>query len=129
MTGLPTASMRVHAGWITGWVIAVLSIAAAVVIVFGLLRAIMERRRPQVVINDVELDEGVPAEAVAGLSQHLREAVRRALRWQGDDARQTQIEPLEEDIQAGLVTVHGATTMKMTVSDLVRTTGNSMSAL
>src|SRR5258708_32531168 len=99
MTGMLAAGLRVQAGVITGWFIAVLSIATAIVIVFGLLRAMMERRRPQVVINDVELDEGVPAEAVAGLSQHLRETVRRALRWQGDDARQTQIDTLEEDIK------------------------------
>jgi hypothetical protein len=129
MTGILAAGLRVEAGVITGWVIAMLSIVTAIVIIFGVLRAIMERRRPQVVVNDVELDEGVPAESVAGLSQQLRQAVRRALRWQGDDARQAEIDTLEEDIQARLVTVHGAAMMQMIVADLVHTTGNSISAL
>ena len=87
------------------------------------------RLHPQVVIPDVELDKSIPAEAAAGLSRQLRDTVRRILRRQGDDARQAEMETLEEDIAAGLVTVHGATTLKTTVAELDRTTADSMSTL
>lgn len=129
MTGMLTASVRIRAETITGWVIAVLGIATVIMIAFGWLRVLAQRRRPQVVINDVELGEDVPAEVAAGLSLQLRQMMRRALHRQDDDARQSAMETLDDDIAAGLVTVHGATTMKTTVEDLDRTTQDSMSSL
>ncbi len=117
------------AGVITGWVVAVLVLAATVAAVLGLARAWLGRRRPQVVIHNVELDEGVPAEAAAGLSRQLREHVRRELRQQSGDATHAQMETVEEDIAAGLVTVRGGTVRMTAVGELERTTSDSMAAL
>src|SRR5258708_38777726 len=124
-----TLNLRAMAGVITAWVVAVLIVAATVVAVLGLARAWLERRRPQVVIHNVELDEGVPAEAAAGLSRQLREKVRRELRQQSGDATHAQMETVEEDIAAGLVTVRGGTVRMTAVGELERTTSDSMAAL
>src|SRR5258708_7734793 len=124
-----TLNLRAMAGVITAWVVAVLIVAATVVAVLGLARAWLERRRPQVVIHNVELDEGVPAEAAAGLSRQLRENVRRELRQQSGDATHAQMETVEEDIAAGLVTVRGGTVRMTAVGELGRTTSDSMAAL
>ncbi len=127
--GALTVNLRAMAGVITGWVVAVLIVAATVVAVLGLARAWLGRRRPQVVIHNVELDEGVPAEAAAGLSRQLREKVRRELRQQSGDATHAQMETVEEDIAAGLVTVRGGTVRMTAVGELERTTSDSMAAL
>jgi len=121
--------MRALAAVITGWVIALLILAAAVLSTVGLVRAWLGRRRPQVVIHNVELEEGVPAEAAAGLSPQLREKVRRELRRQSGDATHAEMETVEEDIAAGLVTVRGGAVKMTAVEDLDRTTSDSMAAL
>src|SRR5215813_4259216 len=69
MLGAMTVKLSDLAGAITGWVVAVLILVAAVIALVGLVRGWLGRRRPQVVIHDVELDEGVPAQAGAGLSR------------------------------------------------------------
>src|SRR5258708_12256822 len=104
-----TLNLRAMAGVITAWVAAVLIVDATVVAVLGLARAWLERRRPQVVIHNVELDEGVPAEAAAGLSRQLRENVRRELRQQSGDATHAQMETVDEDIAPALVPLLRAT--------------------
>jgi tetratricopeptide (TPR) repeat protein len=129
MRGELTVNLRALAAVITGWVVAVLILAAAVVAFLGLVRAWLGRRRPQVVIHDVGLDEGVPAEAAAGLSRQLREKVRRELRRQSGDATHAQMETVEEDIAAGLVTVRGGAVRMTAVGELDRTTSDSMAAL
>jgi tetratricopeptide (TPR) repeat protein len=128
--GATTAvSLRAVASAITGWVVAVLILVAALIGAIGLVRAWFARRRPQVVINNVELDQGVPAEAAAGLSPQLREKVRRELRQQTGDATHAQMETLEEDIAAGLVTVRGGVVRMTAIEELDRTTSDSMAAL
>src|SRR5206468_2173063 len=67
MPGMLTAGLRAPADVITGWVIALLALTAAILVAVGLVRAWLGRRRPQVVIHDVELDHGVPPEAAAWL--------------------------------------------------------------
>jgi len=129
MPGAMTVNLKALAALITGWVVSVLILGAAVIAVVGLVRAWLGRRRPQVVIHNVELDEGVPAEAAAGLSRQLREKVRRELRRQSGDATHAQMETVEEDIQAGLVTVRGGAVRVTAVGDLDRTTSDSMAAL
>jgi tetratricopeptide (TPR) repeat protein len=129
MPGTLTVNLRALAAVITGWVVAVLILAATVVAVVGLMRAWLGRRRPQVVVHNVELDEGVPAEAGAGLSRQLREKVRRELRRQSGDATHAQMETVEEDIAAGLVTVRGGAVRMTAVRELDRTTSDSMAAL
>ena len=114
---------------ITAWVIALLSLTAAVLVAVGLARAWLGRRRPQVVIHDVELDEGVPAEAAAGLSPQLREKVRRELRLHISDATHAEMETVEKDLAAGLVTVRGGAVRMTAVPELDRTTSDSMTAL
>ena len=127
MAGIVAINLRASA--ITGWAVAVLILAATVIAVFGLLRAWLERRRPQVVIHNVELDEGVPAEAAVGLSRQLREQLRRELRRQSGDATHAQMETVEDDIRAGLVTVRGGAVRMTAVAELDRTTSDSMAAL
>jgi hypothetical protein len=128
MTGTLIAALGIRATAITEWVVAVLSVTFSVMIVIGLVRVWRARRCPRVVIEDVEPDEGVPAEMAAGLSLQLKRAVRGVLRRQSDDARLAAMETLEEDGRAGLVTVHGAITMRA-VEELDRTTQDSMSLL
>jgi tetratricopeptide (TPR) repeat protein len=127
MAGIVAVNLRASA--ITGWAVAVLILAATVIAVLGLLRAWLGRRRPQVVIHNVELDEGVPAEAAVGLSRQLREQVRRELRRQSGDATHAQMETVEDDIKAGLVTVRGGAVRMTAVAELDRTTSDSMAAL
>ena len=129
MNVILAVGLQTWATAITVWVGAVLGVMVTVMIGFGLVLAYRARLHPQVVIPDVELDESIPAEAAAGLSRQLRDTVRRILRRQGDEARQAEMETLEEDIAAGLVTVHGVTTLKTTVAELDRTTADSMSTL
>jgi hypothetical protein len=130
VTGVMADGLGAPASVITAWVIALLSLTAAVLVAVGLVRAWLGRRRPQVVIHDVELDEGVPAEAAAGLSPQLRDKVRRELRRQIDDATHAEMETVGEDLAAGLVSVRGgAVRMRTAVAELDRTTSDSMSAL
>ncbi len=129
MTGILAAGLGAPAGVITAWVVALLSLTAATLVSVGLARAWLGRRRPQVVIHDVELDEGVPAEAAAGLSVQLREKVRRELRRHIGDATHADMETVQKDVEAGLVTVHGGTVRMVAVGELDRTTSDSMAAL
>ena len=124
-----TAGLRGPADVITGWVIALLALTAAILVAVGLVRAWLGRRRPQVVIDDVELDHGVPPEAASGLSPQLRERVRRELRRQRGDAIHAEMQTVEEDIAAGLVTVRSGAVRMTAVADLDRTTSDSMAAL
>src|SRR5215470_8317916 len=128
MAGVMAVTLSPLASAITGWVVAVLILAATIIAILGLARAWLGRRRPQVVIHNVELDEGVPAEAAAGLSRQLREKLRRELRRQSGDAAHAQMETVQDDIEAGLVRVSGAVRMTA-VAELDRTTSDSMAAL
>lgn len=128
MTSMLIAAPRIEAD-ITAWVIAILSVMTVAMIALGLLRVMAERRRPQVVINDVKPDKGVPVEAAAGLSLQLRDTVRRALHRQDDTARRAEMGTLKGDIAARLLTVRGYTAVKTIVPELDRTTRNSMSTL
>jgi hypothetical protein len=121
VTGILAGGLGTPASVITAWVIALLSLTAAVLVAVGLARAWLGRRRPQVVIHDVELDE-VPAEAVAGLSVQLREKVRRELRQRIDDATHAEMETVAKDVAAGLVTIRGGTVRKTAFAELGRTT-------
>ncbi len=129
MIGILAVNLRSVAAGITGSVVAVLILTATVLAALGLVRAWLGRRRPQVVIHNVELDVGVPAETAAGLSPQLREKVRRELRQQSGDATHAQMETVEEDIAAGLVTVRGGAVRMTAVEELDRTTSDSMAAL
>jgi len=129
MTGILAGGLGSPAGVITAWVVALLSLTAAVLVAVGLARAWLGRRRPQVVIHDVELDDGVPAEAGAGLSPQLREKVRRELRRHIGDATHAEMETVEKDLEAGLVTVRGGTVRMTAVAELDRSTSDSMAAL
>jgi hypothetical protein len=128
VTGILAAGLGAPAGVITAWVIALLSVTAAALVTVGLARAWRGRRRPQVVIHDVELDE-VPAEAVAGLSVQLREKVRRELRQHFDDATHAEMETVAKDVAAGLVTVRGGSIRMAAVAQLNRTTSDSKATL
>ena len=121
---LLAADPRAWAQAITAWVIAVSAVLVALVIFLAFLRAWAARVRPQVVIPDVELDVGIPAEAVTRLSRQFRDKVRRVLGQQSEDARYAAIVILEQDIRDGFVTVHRAA-----VSRLYRITSDSMSKL
>src|SRR5437773_501105 len=81
MPGMLTAGLRAPADVITGWVIALLALTAAILVAVGLVRAWLGRRRPQVVIHDVELDHGVPPEAAAGLAVALDLALPSQRGW------------------------------------------------
>jgi hypothetical protein len=94
------------------------------VIFLGFLRAWVARVRPQVVIPDVELDVGIPAEAAAGLSRQFREGVRRALGRDSLVAHSVAMKTLQQDITAGLLKVH-----RLAVPRLERITSDSMSEL
>ena len=129
MIGTLAVNLRSLAAAITGWVVAVLILAAAILATLGLVRAWLGRRHPQVVIHNVELDVGVPAETAAGLSPQLREKVRRELRQQSGDATHAEMETVEKDIAAGLVTVRAGAVKMTAVEELDRTTSDSMAAL
>ncbi|MGZ6375703.1 MAG: hypothetical protein ACXWPI_13425 [Ktedonobacterales bacterium] len=129
MGGVLIASLRVRAEAITEWDIALLAVIVGIMIAVGLIRAWSLHLRTQIVIHDVEPDEGVPAETAAQLSLQLRQAVRGILRRQSDDARLAEMETLEQDIKDGLMTIHGVITMNATIEQLDRTTQDSMSAI
>jgi tetratricopeptide (TPR) repeat protein len=129
MTGILAVNLRSLASAITGWVIAVLILAATILAVLGLVRAGLARRRPQVVIHNVELDAGVPAETAAGLSPQLREKVRQELRQQSVGAAYSQRETVGADIADGLAAFRGGAVEMTAVAELDHTTSDSMAAL
>src|SRR5690348_8235338 len=99
------------AGTVTKTVVAVLTLIAAVVVV-GLGRAWVGRRRAQVVIEDVSSTEGIPVSASSGLSPQLRQAVRQALLQESADASYSVLGTLEQDINGRLLRTHGHIRMK-----------------
>jgi tetratricopeptide (TPR) repeat protein len=129
VTGILAGGLGAPAGVITAWVIALLSLTAAVLVGVGLARAWLGRRRPQVVLHDVELEDRVPGEVAAGLSVQLREKVRRELRQHFDDASHAGMATVVEDLTAGLVTVRGGTVRMAAVAKLDRTARDSEAAL
>lgn len=129
MSEILAVNLRSLAAAITGWVVAVLILTATILAALGLVRAWLGRRRPQVVIHNVELDVGVPAEAAAGLSPQLREKVRREVRQQSADATHAEMETVEEDIASGLAAFRGGAVKMTAVEELDRTTSDSMAAL
>jgi hypothetical protein len=128
MTGVLALGFGTPASVITAWVVALLSLTAAALVTIGLARAWLDRRRPQVVMHDIELDGGVLGEAAAGLSVQLREKVRRELRRHIGTATHAEAETLGRDLAERLVTVRGTVRMKA-VAELDRATKDSMAAL
>src|SRR5665647_1178980 len=88
---------------VTKTVIAFLTLIGVVLIVLGLGRAWVGRRHSQVVLEDIQPLEGIPASAVAGLSPQLRQAVRRALTTQSLDASYAHLKTLAKDVSKGLL--------------------------
>ena len=121
MSGVLAANPGAFPQVVTAWVIAVSAVAVALVIFVAFVRSWAARVRPQVVIPDVELDVGIPADAATGLSRQFRAMVRRALGRQSMDTYWTAMWTLQQDIENGLVTLHRAA-----VSRLHRITSDSM---
>jgi hypothetical protein len=64
---------------VTKTAVALLTLISVAFVIVGLLRAWVGRRRPQVVIENIESVEGMESSAASGLSPQLRQAVRQAL--------------------------------------------------
>lgn len=130
---LPQESMTFNlasaADTITKSMVAVLTIIAAVLVIVGLIRAWAGRRRVQVVIEDVAPVEGLPSSAASGLSPQLRQAVRKALLEQRDDASYSVLKTLEQDIKGGLLRAHGSIQVKTITAGLRSTTEDSLTVL
>jgi hypothetical protein len=109
--------------------VAVLTLIAAVLVIVGLMRAWAGRRRVQVVIEDVVPVEGFPSSAASGLSPQLRQAVRKALLEQRDDASYSVLNTLEQDITGGLLRARGTIQVKTIKAGLRSTTEDSLTLL
>ena len=80
---------------ITKTMVAVLTLIAVAMVVVGLVRAWVGRRRAQVVIEDIVPVEGIPSSSAPGLSTQLRQAVRQALLEESQAASDSVDETLE----------------------------------
>jgi hypothetical protein len=109
-------------------VVAVLTLVAAAVVVLGLGRALLGRRRPQVVIEDVVAVEGMTAPA-AGLSPQLRQAVRQALLQESRNASYAVLDTLDQDIKDGLLRAYGSVQVKTISTGLRSTAEDSLTVL
>src|SRR5215469_441405 len=117
------------AGTVTKTVVAVLTLIAAGLVVVGLGRAWLGRRRPQVVIEDVSSTEGIPVSASSGLSPQLRQAVRQALLQESADASYSVLGTLEQDINGRLLRTHGHIRMRTIAAELRSATEDSLTTL
>jgi hypothetical protein len=113
----------------TKTMIAVLTLIAALMVVVGLIRAWAGRLRPQVVIEDVVPNEGLPSSSASGLSPQLRQAVRQALQQQSEAARTSVYETLEQDIEGRLLRASGSVQVKAITTGLRSTTEDSLAVL
>jgi tetratricopeptide (TPR) repeat protein len=114
---------------ITKAMVAVLTLVAAVLVVVGLVRAGVGRRRVQVVIEDVAPVEGLPSSAAMGLSPQLRQGVRAALAEQREDASYAVLDTLEHDIKCGLLRARGGIQVRTITAGLRSTTESSLALL
>ena len=113
----------------TKTMIAVLTLVAALMVVVGLIRAWVGRLRPQVVIEDVAPNEGLPSSSASGLSPQLRQVVRQALQQQSEAARTSVSETLEQDIEGRLLRASGSVQVKAITTGLRSTTEDSLAVL
>ena len=109
--------------------VAVLTLIAAVLVIFGLMRAWAGRRRVQVVIEDVPPVEGFPSSSASGLSPQLRQAVRKALLAQGDAAKISVFGTLKPDIDGELLRVEGGVQVETITAGLRASTEDSLAVL
>lgn len=126
---LMTFNLASTADTIIKTMVAVLTLIAAVLVIVGLMRAWAGRRQVQVVIEDVAPVEGLPPTAASGLSPQLRQAVRKALLQQKDDASYSVLGTLEQDIKGGLLRAHGSIQVKTITAGLRSTTEDSLTLL
>jgi len=114
---------------ITRTVIAALTLVAASLIVVGLGRAWVGRRRAQVVIEDVSPVEGIPEPATSGLSPQLRQAVRQALLGESAKASYSVLNTLDQDIDGRLLRTHGQLRLKTIAANLRSVAEDSLATL
>ena len=114
---------------VTRTIVAVLTLVAALLVVIGLGRAWVGRRRAQVVIADVSAVEGIPASAASGLSPQLRQAVRQALLRESADASYSVLKTLDQDINGRLLRTRGQIRMKTIVAGLRSAAEDSLTTL
>jgi tetratricopeptide (TPR) repeat protein len=124
-----TFNLASAADTIVKTMVAVLTIIAAALVIVGLIRAWVGRRRVQVVIEDVAPVEGLPPSVASGLSPQLRQAVRKALLQQRDDASYSVLKTLEQDINGGLLRARGSIQVKTITTGLRSTTEDSLTTL
>jgi hypothetical protein len=113
----------------TKTMVAALTLVAVLLVVVGLGRAWVGRRRPQVVIEDVSSAEGIPASAASGLSPQLRQAVRQALLGESKNASYAVLKTLDQDIKGRLLRAHGQIQMKTIAAGLRSETEDSLATL
>lgn len=109
--------------------VAVLTLAAALFVVIGIVRAWMGRLRPQVVINDISPVEGLRILTPAGVSPQLRQAVRQALQQESANASYAVLRTIEQDISSRLLRTHGSIRMRTIAAGLRSTTVDSLTTL
>jgi hypothetical protein len=114
---------------VTKTMIAVLTLIAAVLVVWGLMRAWAARRRPQVVIEDIVPAEAIPSSKAPGLSAQLREAIRQALAQAAKDAPYAVAETLNKDVEGGLLRASGGVQVATITGGLRTTTEDSLDVL
>lgn len=114
---------------VTKIVIALLSLIAVGLVVVGLGRAVAGRRRVQVVIEDIVVDEGIPTSIVSGLSPQLRQNVRQAISTQTLDASYAHLKTLDRDKKEGLLVTSKGTTINRVSIELRATAHDSLAAL
>ncbi|HCU94047.1 MAG TPA: hypothetical protein DHU96_15515 [Actinobacteria bacterium] len=131
MTGHPLMAFDLAstADTVTRTIIAVLTLVAALLVVIGLGRAWVGRRRAQVVIADVSAVEGIPASAVSGLSPQLRQAVRKALLRESTDASYSVLKTLDQDINGRLLRTRGQMRVKTIAAGLRSVAEDSLTTL
>ncbi len=117
------------AGSITKTVVAVLTLLAALLVVVGLGRAWADRRRLQVVVEDVPSVKRIRGPASSALSPELRQAVKQALEDAKKEAARSVFNTLDEDAKSGLLQRHGRLRIMTMTSGLRSATDDSLKTL
>jgi hypothetical protein len=121
--------VRSLADTVTKTAIALLTLLAALIAGVGLVRAWRSRRRPQIVVEDIQTIGSFSPAVLAGLSPQLRDGVHRALTEQRLAAEWAHKDTIVADVNAGLLTAPFTSMGIESFAELRASAADSLAAL
>ncbi len=106
-----------------------LTLVAVLVVTVGVWRAWVDRRRPQVVVEDVVAGAGLSTDDLASSSVAFRQMLRRAVRTQTTEARAAVKDTLRTDVEAGLLHTGGGLDVATLAQTLEKSTRDALAPL